>query len=114
MSDQKHAEFDDLLREDRSFPPSAEFRARAVARDERIYDEAAKDSEAHWARFAAELEWSRPWTKVLDWQPPHAKWFVGGQLNASVNCIDRHVRNARRNKTARNWGGENRARPPLT
>src|ERR1043166_2702398 len=114
MSDQKHAEFDDLLREDRSFPPPAEFRARAVARDERIYDEAAKDSEAHWARFAAELEWSRPWTKVLDWQPPHAKWFVGGQLNASVNCVDRHVRQGRRNKAAIMWEGEPGDRRTLT
>src|ERR1043166_3927830 len=114
MSDQKHAEFDDLLREDRSFPPSAEFRARAVARDERIYDEAAKDSEAHWARFAAGLEWSRPWTKALDWQPPHAKWFVGGQLNASVNCVDRHVRQGRRNKAAIMWEGEPGDRQTLT
>ena len=54
----------------------------------------------------SELEWSRPWTQVLDWQPPHAKWFVGGQLNASVNCVDRHVRGARRNKAAIIWEGE--------
>ena len=106
MSDEKHAEFDDLLREDRRFPPPAEFTARAVARDERIYAEAEKDPEAHWARFAAELEWSKPWTKVLDWQPPHAKWFVGGQINASANCVDRHVRSGRGNKAAIIWEGE--------
>jgi len=106
MSDQKHAEFADLLREDRNFTPPDDFRARAVVRDERIYDEAARDSEAFWARLAGELEWSRPWTKVLDWQPPHAKWFVGGQLNASANCVDRHVRNGRRNKAAIIWEGE--------
>jgi acetyl-CoA synthetase len=106
MSDLKHAEFADLLREDRNFTPPDDFRARAVVRDERIYDEAARDPEAFWARLAGELEWSRPWTKVLDWQPPHAKWFVGGQLNASANCVDRHVRNGRRNKAAIIWEGE--------
>jgi len=114
MSDQKHAEFDDLLREDRTFLPSAEFRARAVAGDDTLYAEAAKDPEAHWAKFAAELEWSKPWTQILDWQPPHAKWFVGGQLNASVNCVDRHVRNGRRNKAAIIWEGEPGDRRTLT
>ncbi|HUK34467.1 MAG TPA: acetate--CoA ligase [Vicinamibacterales bacterium] len=106
MSDPKHAEFADLLREDRSYPPSDEFRTRAVVHDARVYDEAAKDPDAFWARLAGELEWSRPWTTVLDWQPPHAKWFVGGQLNASANCVDRHVRNGRRNKAAIIWEGE--------
>src|SRR5215467_1628520 len=107
MSDPTHAaEFADLLREDRNFPPTDEFRSGAIARDERIYEDAAKDPEAFWARLAGELEWSRPWTKVLDWQPPHAKWFVSGQLNASVNCVDRHVRSGRRNKAAIIWEGE--------
>src|SRR5712675_1945381 len=106
MSDVKHAEFDDLLREDRSFAPSSEFTAGAVVSDERIYADAAKDPEAFWARLAAELEWMKPWTTVLDWQPPHAKWFVGGQLNISANCIDRHVRGGRRNKAAIIWEGE--------
>ncbi len=106
MSDQKHAEFADLLREDRNFTPPETFRARAVVQDERVYEEAARDPEGYWARLAAELEWSRPWTKVLDWQPPHAKWFLGGQLNAAVNCVDRHVRHGRRNKAAIVWEGE--------
>ena len=61
---------------------------------------------AFWARFARELEWIRPWDRVLEWKPPHAKWFVGGKLNASVNCLDRHVRGARRNKAALIWEGE--------
>jgi acetyl-CoA synthetase len=113
MSD-KHAEFDDLLREDRVFPPSDEFRARAVVRDERVYADADRDPEGHWARLAGELEWSRPWHQVLDWQPPHAKWFVGGQLNASVNCVDRHVRGPRRNKAAIIWEGEPGDRRTLT
>jgi acetyl-CoA synthetase len=113
MPDQ-HAEFDDLLQEGRTFPPPSAFKAQAVAADEGIYKEAARDPEAFWARLAGELEWSRPWTKVLDWQPPHAKWFVGGQLNASVNCIDRHLRTARRNKAAIIWEGEPGDRRTLT
>jgi acetyl-CoA synthetase len=108
------AEFSDLLREDRTFSPPPEFRANAVVRDEGIYAEAARDPEAFWARFASELEWSRPWTQVLDWQPPHAKWFVGGTLNASVNCLDRHIRGARRNKAALIWEGEPGDRRTLT
>ncbi len=114
MADPKTAEFSDLLREDRTFPPSESFRAQALVRDEAIYEEAARDPEAFWAKCAAELEWSRPWTQVLDWQPPHAKWFVGGQLNASVNCVDRHVRGPRRNKAAIIWEGEPGDRRTLT
>src|SRR3954469_14510500 len=115
MADQKpHPEIDDLLREDRTFAPPPEFRARAVVRDEHIYAEAARDPEAFWAGLAGELEWSRPWDTVLDWQPPHAKWFVGGTLNASVNCLDRHVRGPRRNKAALIWEGEPGERRTLT
>src|SRR3954471_7771454 len=106
MSDQKHAEFADLLREGRTFPPTEAFRAQAVVSDEGVDAEAERDPEAFWARLAGELEWSRPWTTVLDWQPPHARWFLGGQLNVSVNCLDRHVRGPRRNKAAIIWEGE--------
>ena len=115
MPDSKsHAEFDDLLKEDRTYPPPVDFRARAVVRDERLYADAERDPEGFWARFASELEWSRPWDKVLDWQAPHAKWFVGGRINASVNCLDRHVRGARRNKAALIWEGEPGDRRTLT
>jgi acetyl-CoA synthetase len=114
MADPARAEFSDLLREDRSFPPPPEFRAKAVVRDDSIYAEAERDPEAFWARFAGELEWSRPWTRVLDWQPPHAKWFVGGTINASVNCLDRHVRGPRRDKAALIWEGEPGDRRTLT
>jgi acetyl-CoA synthetase len=115
MSDQKsHPEIHDLLREDRTFAPSAAFRDKAVVRDDSIYAEATRDPEAFWAKLAEELEWSRPWDTVLDWQPPHAKWFVGGQLNASVNCLDRHVRGPRRNKAALIWEGEPGDRRTLT
>jgi acetyl-CoA synthetase len=110
----KHAEFDDLLREDRVFPPSDQFRAQAVVRDEDVYADADRDPEGHWARLAGELEWSRPWQQVLDWQPPHVRWFIGGQLNASVNCVDRHARGPRRNKAAIIWEGEPGDRRTLT
>jgi acetyl-CoA synthetase len=114
MADHKPAEFADLLREDRTFPPSPAFRAQANVRDEQIYADADRDPEAFWATFAAELEWSRPWDRILDWQPPHAKWFVGGRINASVNCLDRHVRGPRRNKAALIWEGEPGDRRTLT
>ncbi len=64
--------------------------------------------------MAGALEWSRPWDKVLEWTPPHAKWFVGGKLNASVNCVDRHIRTARRNKAALIFEGEPGDRRTLT
>jgi acetyl-CoA synthetase len=114
MADQKPGEIDDLLREHRTFSPPAEFRDRAQIRDERIYAEAERDPDGFWARMAGELDWSHPWDTVLDWQPPHAKWFVGGQLNASVNCLDRHLRGPRRNKAALIWEGEPGDRRTLT
>src|SRR5437588_7528972 len=114
MADQKTAEIADLLREDRAFSASPDFQARALVRDASIYADAERDPEAFWARLAGELEWSRRWDTVLDWQPPHAKWFVGGRINASVNCLDRHVRGARRNKAALVWEGEPGDRRTLT
>jgi acetyl-CoA synthetase len=115
MADPKStAEFSDLLREDRTFAPPPDFRARAVVKDENVYAEAERDPEAFWARLAGELEWSRKWDTILDWQPPHAKWFVGGQINASVNCLDRHIRGPRRNKAALIWEGEPGDRRTLT
>ncbi len=115
MADQKAPpEIADLLQEDRTFAPPAEFRAQANVRDEEVYARAERDPEAFWAGFAQELEWSSPWSRVLEWNPPHAKWFVGGTLNASVNCVDRHVRGPRRNKAALVWEGEPGDRRTLT
>jgi len=113
MADANH-EFDDLLREDRTFPPPKAFQQHAHVHDNAIYEEAARDPEAFWARLASELEWSRPWDTVLEWKPPHAKWFLGGTINASVNCLDRHVRGPRRNKAALIWEGEPGDRRTLT
>ena len=111
----KSDEISALLHEDRVFPPPPAFAAHAVVRDAKPYEDAERDYEGFWATFASELEWSRKWTQVLDWSnPPHAKWFVGGQLNASVNCVDRHVRTARRNKAALIWEGEPGERRTLT
>ena len=116
MSDVKKssAEIDDLLREHRVFAPPERFRAQAVPRDESVYADAERDPEAFWASFARELDWIRPWDRVLEWTPPHAKWFVGGRLNACVNCVDRHVKTARRNKAALIWEGEPGDRRTLT
>ena len=100
MSSHDSINFEALLHENRVIEASADFKARAVVADHVVYEEAERDPEAFWASFARELEWSAPWTRVLEWQPPFAKWFVDGKINASVNCLDRHIRTARRNKAA--------------
>jgi acetyl-CoA synthetase len=116
MSEQSQSspEIDDLLREHRAFPPPDSFRAQANVQDEGVYERAARDPEGFWEGFARELDWFEPWTKVLEWTPPHAKWFVGGKINASVNCLDRHVAGPRRNKAAVIWEGEPGDRRTLT
>jgi len=95
-----------LLDEERLFPPPEECSRNANMADPDIYQRAAKDPEAYWAQAAESLEWMRKWDRVLDWKPPIAQWFVGGKLNVSVNCLDRHVRGWRRNKAAFIWEGE--------
>jgi len=95
-----------LLEEERTFPPPEEFKRQANINDPKIYEEAARDPEAFWAKAAEELDWFKRWDKVLEWDPPWAKWFVGGKLNASYNCIDRHLRTWRRNKAAIIFEGE--------
>ncbi|HEU4763279.1 MAG TPA: acetate--CoA ligase, partial [Gemmatimonadales bacterium] len=108
MTDQ----IDTLLDEQRRFPPPPEFSARAVVGPS-IY-QAGADAERFWAEQAKQLEWIRPWDRVLEWEPPHARWFVGGQLNVSANCLDRHVNGFRRNKAAIIWEGEPGDRRVLT
>ncbi|MDB4875100.1 MAG: Acetyl-coenzyme synthetase [Gemmatimonadetes bacterium] len=97
---------DALLTENRKFPPPEEFRKQAFVSDPGIYAAAAQDPDAFWTEQANELQWFEKWSTVLDWTPPHAQWFTGGKLNVSVNCIDRHVATARRNKAALIWEGE--------
>ncbi len=95
-----------LLDEERLFPPPQECSQNANIADPDIYQRAAKDPEAYWAQAAESLEWIRKWDRVLDWNPPIAQWFIGGKINVSVNCLDRHVRGWRRNKAAFIWEGE--------
>ena len=101
---------DSVLREDRVFDPPEEFQAQAhigsLADYERIYKEAEDDPEKFWAGIAGELHWFRTWDKVLEWDAPWAKWFTGGLINLSYNCLDRHVATWRRNKAAIIWEGE--------
>ena len=95
-----------LLQEHRTFPPPAEFVEKAHVTSHEHHDRGTVDAETFWAEQALQLEWSKPWKTVLEWKPPWAKWFVGGTLNASVNCLDRHVRGPNRNKAALVWEGE--------
>ncbi len=97
---------DTLLKEQRSFSPPADFKRAAHLRSNSVYREAKQHRLRFWAARARELQWIKPWKKVLDWKPPHAKWFVGGKINASVNCLDRHIGTATRNKVALLWEGE--------
>ncbi|MDA1080652.1 MAG: acetate--CoA ligase [Gemmatimonadetes bacterium] len=100
------SDIDVLLTETRSFPPPQAFAAAAHVSTDAIYGIADRDYEAYWANAARTLEWITPWKTVLDWKPPHATWFAGGQLNVAVNCLDRHVRGPNRNKAAIIWEGE--------
>ena len=95
-----------LLQEKRVFEPIKSFTAQANVKDAAIYEEAAKDREAFWAKQAERLDWFEKWDTVLDWRPPFAKWFLGGKLNASYNCVDRHFESYRKNKPAIIWEGE--------
>ena len=97
---------DALLIEERRFAPSAAFRARAVLGDPEVYGRAAADREAYWAGWASELDWFRPWRQVLRWEPPNAQWFIGGKLNVSYNCLDRHVQAGDADRVALLWEGE--------
>jgi acetyl-CoA synthetase len=95
-----------LLSEDRVFEPSEAFRAGAVVRDRSAYERADSDHEAYWAEQAERLTWFRRWDSVMEWTPPWVTWFAGGTLNASVNCLDRHVEAGGGDKVAYHWEGE--------
>ncbi|MBV8631791.1 MAG: acetate--CoA ligase, partial [Silvibacterium sp.] len=103
-------DLDSILREDRIFPPPLEFAALAHIKNleeyEELYDRSVADPEGFWAAAARQLHWFAPWTKVLEWNLPWAKWFVGGKINLSYNCLDRHVKNGKGSKTAIIWEGE--------
>ena len=103
-------DIDSTLRENRVFPPPAEFSARAHVKSleeyEAMYRRSIAEPEEFWAEAARELHWFKPWDKVLEWNLPWAKWFVGGKINLSYNCVDRHALSARAGKTALIWEGE--------
>ncbi len=103
-----------LLSEDRVFEPPPEFTANALVKDGSIYERAAGDFEGFWAEQAERLSWYRKWDTVLDWNPPWVKWFVGGKLNASYNCLDRHVEAGGGDKVAYYWEGEPGERRTIT
>ena len=94
-----------LLSETRSFAPSDEF-AREANLKESVYQDAAADRIAFWEKQADRLEWFEPWHTPLVWEPPFAKWFVGGKINASYNCLDRHVLAGRGERIAIHFEGE--------
>ncbi len=111
-------QIDTVMHEDRLFPPSPEFRAKAkidsLESYESLWQQAKRDPVAFWDSFAQELHWFRPYESVLDWQEPYAKWFTGGLTNVSYNCLDIHLDSPRRDKTAIQWEGEPGDRRALT
>jgi acetyl-CoA synthetase len=102
------AELDVLLKTEQTFPPPEDFAEQANISDEGVYEQAAEDPEGWWASWAEKLDWIEPWDTVLDWSdPPFARWFDGGKLNASANCLDRHVEAGRGDRVAFHWEAEN-------
>jgi acetyl-CoA synthetase len=97
---------ENLLSELRVFEPPAAFTQRAIVADRSVYERAAADYEAFWAEMAGQLTWSKTWDTVMDWNPPWVKWFEGGKLNASYNCLDRHLEGGGGDKVAYYWEGE--------
>jgi acetyl-CoA synthetase len=103
----RHDAIDDLLLEQRKFPPGEGFKQNALVTGTHLYDEASEDYQGFWARQAAELvEWSKPWDTICEWELPFSKWFLGGELNVSWNCLDRHVLAGRGGKVAFHFEGE--------
>jgi acetyl-CoA synthetase len=106
MSDSNAKTIDTLLTENRHFAPSAEFSAQANINSQEVVDAAHVDWQGWWASWAEKLTWDKKWDSVLKWDAPFAKWFDGGKLNASVQCLDRHVDAGLGNRVAYFWEGE--------
>jgi acetyl-CoA synthetase len=106
-ADDQQTNIDDLLLENRKFPPSAAFKKNSLAVGTHLYDQAAADDEGFWAQQASDLiDWDQDWHTICEWNVPYAKWFVGGKLNVSYNCLDRHVLAGNGDKVAIHWEGE--------
>ena len=116
MSDDNgEGKIDVLLATEQTFEPPPEFAAQANASDPAIYERANEDPEAWWGSWAEKLDWIEPWDEILDWSdPPFAKWFVGGKLNVSANCLDRHVAAGKGDRVAYFWEGEDGTRREIT
>ncbi len=110
MAEVKSGQIVNVMKEERLFPPPKDFvekaRINSVQQYEQMWQEAAEDPEGFWGKYASELHWFKPYTKVLKWNEPFAEWFVGGQTNASYNCLDVHLKTWRRNKAAYIFEGE--------
>ena len=110
MAEDKSGQIDTVMKEERLFPPPKAFAEKArigsMEEYERLWKEAADDTEGFWGKLAEELHWFKPFDKVLEWDEPFAQWFVGGQTNVSFNCLDAHLGTARQNKAAIVWEGE--------
>jgi len=110
MSETSTIAIESTLQETRIFPPPPDFAANAHIKTfeeyEQIYAKAAEDPEEFWASVAENLHWFKKWDTILKWNEPHAEWFVGGKINASYNCLDRHLETYRKNKAAIIWEGE--------
>ena len=104
---EKENDLDALLEENRRFEASETFKSNAVVSDRGLYDRANEDRLTFWESWAEDLKWHERWHTVLEWIPPYAKWFLGGKLNVSENCLDRHLQNGRSDKVALIWEGEN-------
>ncbi len=113
-SDLKSETISVFLEEKRNFKPSEPFRKKANIQDPKIYETAAKNPEQFWAHFAEELNWIKKWDRILEWNPPYAKWFIGGKLNISSNCVDRWAKSDLKNKIAIIWEGEPGEQKTLT
>ena len=102
------ATIENLLREDRIFPPPKDFVANAVLNDAGIYERTATDEgfRAFWTEEGNRLDWMEPWSELYTWESPYAQWFIGGKHNVSVNCLDRHVANGLGERVAYYWEGE--------
>jgi acetyl-CoA synthetase len=110
MASEESTHFDVTLSESRKFAPSADFSSKASVKSEKeyeaLYHRADEDPEGFWSECAKNLDWFKPFDKVLEWKFPFAKWFLGGKINAAYNCLDRHLKGPRRNKAALIWEGE--------
>ena len=95
-----------LMTEDRRYAPAGEFTAHANWSDPEVYRRALEDPEGFWREMAQAIDWFEPWDTVLEWDPPTTKWFLGGRVNVSYNCVDRHLKTWRKNKAAIIWEGE--------